>query len=75
MSYWFQLYKETVKKFKVQPEDIYNMDEKGVALGPGMKPRSMVSKSNKRLKSSRDGSREWATLIEAISLTGKILSP
>jgi len=51
------------------------MDEKGVALGVGMKVRSIVSKRNKQPKSSHDGNREWATLIEAISLTGKVLSP
>ena len=40
-----------------------------------MKIRCIVSKSEKRPKSSHDGSREWATLVEAISLTGKVLSP
>jgi hypothetical protein len=75
MSYWFQLYKETLEEYVVKPDNIYNMDEKGVALGQGMKVRSIVSKSNKQPKSSHDGNREWATLIECISLTGKVLSP
>ena len=75
ISHWFQLYEETIKKYTIQPEDTYNMDEKGVALGQGLKTRCIVSKSEKRPKSSQDGSREWATLVEAISLTGKVLSP
>ena len=47
MSHWFQLYKETLEKYDIKPDNIYNMDEKGVALGQGMKVRSIVSKSNK----------------------------
>ena len=51
INHWFELYKATVKKYKIQAEDTYNMDEKEVALGLRIKVRSIVSKSNKRLKS------------------------
>ena len=58
ISHWFQLYEETVNKYYIQPEDIYNIDEKGIALGQGLKTRCIVSKSEKRPKSSQDRSRE-----------------
>jgi hypothetical protein len=51
------------------------MEEKGAALGVTGKQRCIVSKSEKRPKSAQDGNREWATLVECISLKGKVLSP
>jgi hypothetical protein len=57
------------------PEDIYNIDEKGAAIGVIGKQRYIVSKSEKRPKSTQDGNREWATLVEYISLKAKVLSP
>jgi hypothetical protein len=51
------------------------MNEKGVALGLRFKTRCIVLKSEKRLKSLHDRSKEWATLVEAILLTGRVLSP
>jgi hypothetical protein len=33
IAYWFDLYQETVKEHDIQPEDTYNMDEKGAAIG------------------------------------------
>jgi hypothetical protein len=75
INHWFELYKETRDTHKVRPKDTYNIDEKGCALGQGMKARSIVSKSNTQPHTSHDGNREWATLFKAISLTGKVLSP
>ena len=75
IAHWFDLYQETVKEHDIQPEDTYNMDEKGVAMGVIGKQRCIVSKSEKRPKSTQDGSREWATLVECISLKAKVLSP
>jgi hypothetical protein len=64
-----------VKEHDIQPEDTYNMDEKGAAMGAIGKQRCIVSKSEKRPKSTQDGNREWATLVECISLKAKVLSP
>jgi hypothetical protein len=52
IDYWFKLYSETVKEHDIRPEDIYNMDEKGAALGVTGKQRCIVSKSEKRPKST-----------------------
>jgi hypothetical protein len=75
IAHWFDLYQETVEEHSIQPEDTYNMDEKGVVMGVIRKQRCIVSKSEKRPKSTQDGSREWATLVECISLKAKVLSP
>jgi hypothetical protein len=39
------------------------------------KERCIVSKSKKRPKTTQDGNRELCTVLEYISLKGKVLSP
>jgi hypothetical protein len=58
IDYWFKLYSKTVKEHDIRPEDTYNIDEKGAALGVTGKQRCIVSKSKKRPKSTQDGNRE-----------------
>lgn len=51
------------------------MDEKGAMMGKFGKQRVIVSKSEKKPKTVQDGSREWTTFIERVSLTGRLLGP
>ncbi len=62
-----------VKEHNIELSDIYNIDERGACLGEAGIERYIVSKSEKRPKSIHDGSREWATLLEYISLAGAVL--
>jgi hypothetical protein len=75
ISHWFELYYDTVTEHNIEPEDTYNMDEKGAAMGIAGEERCIVSKSEKRPKTAQDGNREWCTVLECISLKGKVLSP
>ena len=75
IAHWFELYKDTIDEHNIEPEDIYNIDEKGAALEITGKERCIVSKSEKRPKTTQDGNREWCTVLECISLKGKVLSP
>ena len=58
IAHWFDLYRETVEEYNIRPEDIYNIDEKGAAMGVIGKQRCIVSKSEKRLKLTQDRNRE-----------------
>jgi hypothetical protein len=75
ISHWFELYYNTIQEYNIEPEDIYNMDKKGAAMGITREEHCIVSKSKKRLKTTQDGNREWCTVLECISLKGKVLSP
>jgi hypothetical protein len=58
IDHWFRLYDEVVKEHNIEPQDIYNIDKRGACLREASIERCIVSKSEKRLKSTHDGSRE-----------------
>lgn len=71
---WFHLFIEQKEKHQVHDDDVYNMDEKGVALGVAGKQRVIIPKTEKNPHTSGgSGNREWATATETCSLTGRIL--
>src|SRR6266480_1859128 len=73
--HWFELYKTTVEKYNIQPRNRYNMDEKGVMMGFIGKVRVIVSKHDKKIYMTQPGNREWVSLIECISLDGRLTRP
>ena len=70
---WFQLYLRVRSEYEVQDCDIYNMDEKGFMMGVIAKLRVMISKHEKKAYMTQPGNREWVSLLECVSLTGKSL--
>jgi hypothetical protein len=71
----FDLFLEQKEKHRVHENDIYNIDEKGVALGVAGKERVIIPKTEKTPHTSGgSGSREWVTATETCSLTERILS-
>ena len=51
------------------------MDEKGVMMGMIGKSKVIVSRFEKQKVQIQDESREWSTLIECISMCGRLLPP
>ena len=70
---WFQLFLSLKMKYDIQDSDIYNMDEKGFMMGVIAKLRVMISKHEKKAYMTQSGNREWVSLIECVSMTGKLL--
>lgn len=71
---WFDLYKETVDKYNIKQENQWNMDEKGFAMGVLNSQKVVCLKSDLKKYALQPGSREWVSLIEAVSAIGKKLS-
>jgi hypothetical protein len=71
----FKLFKKTKEKFNIHDDDVYNMDEKGCAMGVIGKLKVVVSRSTKNVHLTQPGDREWASLIECISSDGRKLTP
>lgn len=63
---WFRLVSNTIQKYGIQEEDIYNFDETGFAMGIASTSR-VVTTSDRRGKPPQlqPGDREWVTAIEA----------
>ena len=72
---FFDLLMEVITKYNIQPENIYNMDEKGIQLGIGTKATVLIDWDQKTAYSIEDGNRELVTVIEAICVDGSILHP
>ena len=72
---FYDLLEEVICTYNITPENIYNMDEKGVQLGVGKKVAAFVDRDQKDLYSVEDGNRELVTIIEAISADGVALPP
>ncbi|KAL1957219.1 hypothetical protein VTO42DRAFT_6253 [Malbranchea cinnamomea] len=73
---WFNLVRDVTDKYRILPEDVYNMDEVGFAMG--MIPTCMVvtnSERKGRPKLVQPGNREWTTVIAAVNALGWALAP
>ena len=51
------------------------MDEKGFMMGVALHCKVICKKGPRSVKLTQDGSREWLTVIEAISGDGRVLRP
>ncbi len=72
---FYRILAETVEKYQVKPENIYNMDEKGVQLGIGMRARVLVDRNQKNVHTVTDGNKELVTMLETVSANGAALPP
>lgn len=78
-SLYFEALKRKMDEYDIQPEDTYNMDEKGFLIGIISKAKRIFSKEsfiNGGIKQHlQDGNREWITTIACICADGSSLSP
>jgi hypothetical protein len=78
-SLYFNLLREKIEQYHVEPRHTYNMDEKGFMLGVVGRSKKIFSrtlyKEGKRRSTIQDGSREWITLLACICTDGSYLEP
>lgn len=60
---------------KILPEDIWNMDETGIATGLGYNGLVMGVKEKRRVYVKETGDREWITITHAVSAGGRTIKP
>jgi hypothetical protein len=71
---WFRLVQNTIAKYGIQSDDIWNFDETGFMMGvisSGIVVTSLERRG--RLKSVQPGNREWVTAIQAINAEGQAI--
>ena len=71
-----ELVRNTIAKWGITDEDIYNFDETGFAMGIVATAR-VITQADKRSRPSlvQPGNREWVTAIETINASGWVLPP
>jgi hypothetical protein len=73
---WFKLVENTIAKYGIRSDDIWNFDETGFMMG--LLQSGMVvtgSERQGRPKSVQPGNREWITVIPAINAEGQSIPP
>jgi hypothetical protein len=72
---FFDMLADVINEYSILPENLYNMDEKGIQLGIGARITAMIDRDQKTAYSIEDGNRELVTIIEAICADGSVLHP
>ena len=76
---YFDVLKQKISQYDIQPHNCYNMDEKGFLIGHLQKVKRIFPKAlmrtHKLLGTGQDGSRQWITLVATICADGSSLSP
>ena len=73
---WFDCVQHTILQYGINPDDIYNFDETGFAMGLTATAKVVTrSEYYGRRSLLQPGNREWVTAIEAISASGWALPP
>jgi hypothetical protein len=73
---WFELVRNTIAKYRICDEDIYNFDETGFMMGV-ISTGMVVTSSDGRAKAKKiqPGNREWVTVVQAVSSVGYAVPP
>ena len=73
---WFQLVGETITRYGILPDDIYNFDETGFAMGL-VSTAKVVTRAEYYGRRSvlQPGNREWVTAVETVNALGWALPP
>src|SRR6187402_44595 len=72
---WFLLVRNTIAKYGITEEDTYNFDESGFQMGVIATAKVVTAAEKERTDSIQPGNREWVTVIESVSATGRVLPP
>jgi hypothetical protein len=73
---WFRLVQNTIAKYGIHTDDIYNFDETGFMMGM-ISTRKVATRAQRRgkPKTVQPGNREWVTVIEGINAAGWAIPP
>lgn len=68
---FFELFRRVRKEYKVADEDIWNMDETGLALGSSAHQQVLGRSATSRTYKKSPENREWVSTVETISAAGR----
>jgi DDE superfamily endonuclease/helix-turn-helix, Psq domain/Tc5 transposase DNA-binding domain len=72
---WFRLVRNTIEKYGILEEDIYNFDETGFQMGVISTAKVITGAERAKPVSVQPGNREWVTVIDCISSYGWSVPP
>ena len=68
LNEWFKLIRDTITRYSIPPNDIYNFDETGFAMGL-VSTAKVVTRAEYYGRRSvlQLGNREWVTAVETVN--------
>lgn len=75
LEQWFHDVKAIIDEYGILPCNIYNMDETGYSIGSIKATRVIIDKTKNLRYSAYPGRQEWVSVIECISMDGRVLLP
>ncbi|KAI0994179.1 hypothetical protein K3495_g14002 [Podosphaera aphanis] len=72
---FFEVFSQTVLRLNIKTENIWNMDETGLALGVCSNSRVLSSSLKHKAYVKSPNTREWVSIIETASGSGRRLRP
>ena len=76
ISLWFKLVGDTIEKYGVTEDDIFNFDETGFQMGVISTSKVITTSERKgRPRTTQPGNRKWVTAIEAVNAKGWAIPP
>ena len=76
LSKWFEDLKNVTEKYNILPENMYNMDESGFAIGEVEASKCIINTEIRgKFQKAKPGRQEWVTSIECICADGTAIPP
>ena len=72
---WFDDLKKVVAECNIKPENMYNMDESGFAIGEKQASRCIINAQIRQQFQAKGGKQEWVSLVECICADGTVVPP
>ena len=63
---WFDSISAAIAEYNIQPENMYNMDESGFAIGTIEASKVIINKYIRERYQAQPGRQEWVTSVECI---------
>ena len=71
--WWLNTTRQTIEEDQVDPQNIYNMDESGFAIGSNLGACVIVNAQIRSQFQAQPGRQEWVTVVECICGDGSVL--
>jgi hypothetical protein len=77
INQWFNLIQNTIVKYGILEQDIYNFDETGFQMGVASTAKVITASRHQTscVQAIQPGNREWVTVIKSINASGWSLPP
>lgn len=72
---WFDDLEKVLMEFNIKPENIYNMDESGFAIGEKEPGRVIINANIRQKFQAKPGRQEWVTVVECVCADGSHVPP